>query len=72
MDVHHVTGFVFFHRDLLVMFWGESHVGESVFGGKEGCGEIVIAVGDEDLHVGVAVKGSTKSITGVGELVLRA
>ena len=50
VDVHHVASFVFFHRDSQTEFGGEPHVGKSIFGGEERCGEIVIAVGYKDLY----------------------
>ena len=47
MDVHHVASFVVGDGDVVHQRWVYVEVGQGVFGGEEGRGQVEVAVGDE-------------------------
>ena len=53
MDVHHVTGFIIAHADIVVQALVQAEMVEGVLGGEVGRGEVEIAVGHEDFQVRV-------------------
>ncbi len=51
LGVHHVSGVVVVHGDVLLEVRAEEHVVDGVLGREVWGGEVVVAVGDEDFHV---------------------
>lgn len=51
LGVHHMSGFVVMHRDVVADLGAEEHVIDGVLGGEVWGGEVVVAIGDENFHV---------------------
>ena len=67
LDVHHVSRVIVAERNLLVLRRREIHVVERVLSGKKRRRQIVVAVGDEELHVRILDEGEAQRFAGVGE-----
>ena len=57
-----MPGFVGFDRDILAQDRVESQTGQGVLDGAIGGGQVVVAGGDQDLHVGVLGHGVAQGV----------
>ncbi len=69
MNVHHVTGFVVVHADVGAQAFIEPEMVENVFGGEEGCGDVVVAVGNINLEMRVLADGFAQGFGHIDVLV---
>ncbi len=70
LGVHHVPGVVIVHGDVLFEVRAEEHVVDGVLGCEVWGGEVVVAVGDEDFHVGELVHCFAEALGDVEVLVV--
>ena len=66
MDVHHVARLVLGGADARPLAGVEAHVAQGVLGGEIRRGQVVVALGHEEPHVGVLRERAAQRLAGVG------
>ena len=60
VEIHHVAGVVILQGDVLLEVWRQAQVRHGVFGGEERRGQVVDAILDFDVEVGLVTRASTR------------